>query len=82
MTQFHKEWPVKGLNIDLPDYSLHWIVEKQYSKSRSMAKIAKFSIDFSVAGGGYFQFIGDRGMFYGSDIFEKYHYIGPVEPNF
>ena len=82
MTSFHKEWPVKGLSINLPDYSLHWVVEKKYSNSRTMVEITQFRANETQAGGGTFRFMGDKGEYLGSSVFEKYHYIGPVEQNF
>ncbi len=82
MTQFHKEWPLKGLSINLPDYSLHWVVEKNYPNNRSMVEIVQFRANSSYSGGGSFRFMGDKSEYLGSSVFEKYHYIGPVEQNF
>ena len=66
-----QEWPLKGLRIDLKD-GWYWLVD--YTKPFP----AKFTAVPGVAGGGTWRL--DHGEeFLASYVFEKYHFLGPVE---
>ncbi len=69
------DWPLKGLRMDLADNTWHWVVEKtSYGKPFP----AKFMLDTDLAGGGKWR-LDHGGDVYASYVFEKYHYLGPIQ---